>query len=183
MFKDKYISLALSLGLPNDFEFTEEPLVPRRSIGMLSEKEKPGLHLELRLFSNLKSFFSEREIDCSDVLQSIKYQKMDENPKAYWKILFTIFAAFYLDHNQNDILNQFFTYELPQNVMNLKHALDIMHSFLSQSQITLVEEEEAEPEYQIDEEPKEEIDPNELDPFADAKQISELAKRIEDQRA
>ena len=150
VFKDKYLSLALSLGLPNDFEFTDDySSAPRRSIGMSSEKEKPGLHLELRLFSNLKSFFSEREIDCSDVLQSIKYQKLDENPKAYWKILFTIFAAFYLDHNQNEFLNQFFTYELPQNDMNLKHALDIMHSFLSQSQITLVEEEEAMPEYQI----------------------------------
>ena len=36
--------------------------------------------------------------------------------------------------------------------MNLKHALDIMYSFLSQSQITLVEEEEAMPEYQINDE-------------------------------
>jgi hypothetical protein len=104
VFKDKYISLALSLGLPSDFEFPDDS-APRRSIGMSSEKEKPGLHLELRLFSNLKSFFTEREIDCSDVLQSIKYQKMDENPKAYWKLLYTIFAAFYLDHNQNDFLN------------------------------------------------------------------------------
>jgi len=35
----------------------------------------------------------------------------------------------------------------------------------------------------VDEEPRDEIDPNELDPFADAKQISEIAKRIEDQKA
>lgn len=102
MFKDKYISLVLSLGLPRDFEFADDS-APRRSIVKSPEKEK--LHLELRLFSNLKSFFSEQELNCSDVLQSIKYQKMDENPKAYWKLLYTIFAAFYLDHNQNDFLN------------------------------------------------------------------------------
>ena len=70
MFQDSYISLVLSVGLPRDFdnETDYSSVGSNRSFGMSAEKEKPGNYLELRLFSNLKSFFAERSIESSDYL-------------------------------------------------------------------------------------------------------------------
>ena len=59
------------------------------------------------MLTNLKSFFNERDIDISDLVETIKEEKrnsgrrtaMTENSEnAYWHLAKLIFVAFYLDH-------------------------------------------------------------------------------------
>lgn len=63
---------------------------------------------------------------------------------AYWQLVYLIFSAFYLDHKQNDYLNDFFTSKVTQDVCKLKYTLEIVQSLLSRSEITKEHDEYAE---------------------------------------
>ena len=89
-------------------------------------KDNKELQIELRLLSNIKSFFREKEIDVGDVIESIKSAKRKDDPKAYWQLYYLVFSAFFIDHSQNELLINYFTITLPQNMLNFKHALDIV---------------------------------------------------------
>lgn len=65
-----------------------------------------------------------------------KQCKRNDDPKAYWQLYFVIFTAFFVDHSQNEFLQQYFNFELKAHISNLKHALDIVQSLLQKSQIT-----------------------------------------------
>ena len=78
--------------------------------------------MELQMLTNLKSFFKERDIDISDLIETIKEEKrisgcrtaMTENSEnAYWQLAKLIFTAFYLDHTQNEYLMTYFDKSLP----------------------------------------------------------------------
>ena len=92
------------------------------------------------MFSHLKSFFTERQIDVGDILSTIKQAKRavgrdqgtdNAGSKAYWELASLIFTAFYLDHSQNDYLAQFFASRLQQNILKFKIALDVVQSVLT----------------------------------------------------
>ena len=69
------------------------------------------MHLELAMYSNLKVFYKEHQIDISDSISLIKQEKRIANSldcqtkddkhlsKAYWQLATLIFTAFYLDHS------------------------------------------------------------------------------------
>ena len=61
-------------------------------------KDKKELQIEIRLLSNLKAFFRDKEIDVSDVIDAMKASKRKEDPKAYWQLYYLIFTAFFIDH-------------------------------------------------------------------------------------
>ena len=44
-----------------------------------------------------------------------------------------------MDHYQNEYLGNYFSYQVNKNVLKLKHALEIVQSFLSVSEITSTE--------------------------------------------
>ena len=96
------------------------------------------------MFSGLKSFYQDRQIDITDVLSTIKQEKRvadregtidNASSKAYWELAFLIFTAFYLDHSQNDYLAVFFASKLQQNILKFKIALDVVQSLLSRAEI------------------------------------------------
>ena len=83
------------------------------------------MHLELQMLTNLKSFFNEREIDITDLIETIKEEKrtsgrrtgITENSEyAYWHLAKLIFTAFYLDHTQNEYLMTYFDKTLPSQI-------------------------------------------------------------------
>ena len=96
------------------------------------------------MFSNLKSFFNERQIDISDVLSTIKQgkraalndQQDNSSSRAYWELVSIIFTAFYLDHSQNSYLGNFFASRLQTNILKFKIALDLVQQTLSKAEIT-----------------------------------------------
>ena len=138
VFTDNYICQVLAQGLPNDFEAPEQVMSSARSNRSATpSKEQQDLHLELRLFSDLKQFFADREIDCSEVLANVKMQKSGGDSKGYYQLLYLIFTAFYIDHSQNRWLGTYFGQELQTNILSVKHALDIVQSLLSKSEITM----------------------------------------------
>jgi hypothetical protein len=47
-------------------------------------KDGKDLHLELRIFSNLKAFYRDKDIDIQDVMDLVKSAKRNDDPKAYW---------------------------------------------------------------------------------------------------
>ena len=93
-------------------------------------KDNKEKQIEIRLLTNIKAFFQSKEIDVSDVIDAMKASKRKEDPKAYWQLYYLIFTAFFLDHGQNELLTNYFTINLPQHILNFKHALDIVQSIL-----------------------------------------------------
>ena len=96
------------------------------------------------MLTNLKSFFKERDIDISDLIETIKEEKrisgrrtaMTENSEnAYWQLAKLIFTAFYLDHTQNEYLMTYFDKSLPSQIQNFKIALDIIQVQLDKADI------------------------------------------------
>ena len=71
------------------------------------------------MLSNLKSFYNERQIDVTTIIDTIKQEKRmsgcgagssnERSAGAYWELVKLIFTAFYLDHTQNAFLTGFFT--------------------------------------------------------------------------
>jgi len=73
------------------------------------------------MYSNLKAYFKEHQIDVTDIISLIKQEKRIANQfennrrddkhlsKAYWQTATLIFTAFYLDHSQNDYLSLYFS--------------------------------------------------------------------------
>ena len=49
--------------------------------------------------SDLKSFFRDKEIDVSEVIEAIKVSKRKDDPKAYWQLYYLVFSAFYIEHS------------------------------------------------------------------------------------
>lgn len=109
---------------------------------MTPVKENKEHQIELKLLSNIKAFFREKEVDVGDVIEAIKASKRNDDPKAYWQIYYLVFLAFFIDHSQNEFMQQYFTFTLPKNILNFKHALDIVQSILQKSVITMEEETE-----------------------------------------
>jgi len=70
-----YLTTALSIGLPNDFEAPSPEKTSARS--SRSSQADPGknIHIELTLMSNLKVFFQNRDIDVQNILQNVKSSK------------------------------------------------------------------------------------------------------------
>ena len=68
----------LNAGLATYFE----PDNHRVSVGRKSLT--PSKHQELQLFSNLKAYFKEKDVDVTEVLDVIKAAKRNEDPIAYW---------------------------------------------------------------------------------------------------
>lgn len=102
-------------------------------------KDNKEKQIEIRLLTNIKAFFQYKEIDVSDVIDAMKASKRKDDPKAYWQMYYLIFTAFFIDHGQNELLTNYFTNNLPQNILNFKHALDIVQSILQKSVITMEE--------------------------------------------
>jgi len=67
-------------------------------LSLTPTKEKKDLQIEIRLFSDIKAFYRDKEIDVSDVIDAIKASKRKEDPKAYWQLYYLIFTAFFIDH-------------------------------------------------------------------------------------
>ncbi len=106
IFQDKYVQAVLAEGLPDHFN-TEEPVSGRPSTGrnsMTPTKDSRDRLIELQIFSNIKAFYSEKEINIQEVMDLLRQSKRNDDPKAYWQLFSLIFAAFFLDHTQNDFL-------------------------------------------------------------------------------
>ncbi len=71
---------------------------------MTPVKENKEHQLELKLLSNIKAFFKEKEVDVGDVIEAIKASKRNDDPKAYWQIYYLVFLAFFIDHSQNEFM-------------------------------------------------------------------------------
>lgn len=215
-FQDSYLAEVLAAGLPADFQSPSDidmQCLSARSGGRTSNltprPEQQGLHLELQMFSNLKSFFMERQIDISDILSTIKQEKRvadrdsatdNASSKAYWELAFLIFTAFYLDHSQNDYLAHFFASRLQQNILKFKIALDVVQSLLSKAEITATSQnlddsrQDANASANISMELGGDsannsvnhgvfgVDTSNWDPFADADKFEELARKVEEQK-
>ena len=212
-FQDAYLAEALACGLPADFQSPSDIdmqcLSARsgRSSNATPTIEQQGLHLELQTFSNLKSFFAERQIDISDILSTVKQEKRvaDRDPtadhaasKAYWELAFLIFTAFYLDHSQNDYLAHFFASRLQQNVAKFKIALDVVQGLLSRAEITAPASLDDSRQDAMSANVSMElggdsqnnsvnhgvfgVDTSNWDPFADADKFEALARKMEDQK-
>lgn len=109
IFNDEYIKTVLNTGLSTYFDLDNQRVsVSRKSLG-----GTPSKHSELQLFSNLKAYFREKDIDISDVMDVIRASKRNEDPVAYWQLYFLVFSAFFIDHSQNDFLNNYFIVDLP----------------------------------------------------------------------
>lgn len=73
-------------------------------------KDNKELQVELKLLTNIKHFFKEKEVDVADVIEMIRVSKRNDDPKAYWQLYYLVFLAFFLDHSQNDYLREYFTF-------------------------------------------------------------------------
>jgi len=49
--------------------------------------------------SDLKAFFSEKEINITNIVDCIKQAKRNDDPKAYWQLYYLVFLAFFIDHS------------------------------------------------------------------------------------
>ena len=102
------------------------------------------LHLELQMMTNLKSFFRDRQIDVTDIIETVKAEKRmsgrgdrsNENTVgAYWELVQLIFTAFHLDQSQNTFCASYFTTNQQSNILNYKVALDIVQVVLNKCEI------------------------------------------------
>jgi len=128
LFNEMYLIEALAAALPNNFLSAKDQdysanLSSRsgRSSNATITLTQQNTHLELAMYSNLKLYFKEHQIDISDTLHEIKQAKRIANQldndalddknlrKTYWQLVTLIFTAFYLDHSQNDYLSQYFS--------------------------------------------------------------------------
>ena len=71
LFNDKYLSQVLSLGIPSEFHHIEaSDLNTGLSSNVAALKlKKDETQTELKLFTSLKLFFKEKELDLTDVLK------------------------------------------------------------------------------------------------------------------
>ena len=161
------------------------------------------------MFSHLKGFFTERQIDVGDILSTIKQAKRaagrdqgtdNASSRAYWELASLIFTAFYLDHSQNDYLAHFFASRLQQNILKFKIALDVVQSLLSRAEITATSQ-------SLDDSRQDAMSANNIsmelggdsqnnsvnhgvfgvdtthwDPFVDAEKFEALAQKVEEQK-
>ena len=85
-FKESYMVETLAVGLPQSFlsaadqDFSQQ-LSARsgRSSSATATIEQQTLHLELAMYSNLKEYFNEHQIDISDIISTIKQEKRIAN--------------------------------------------------------------------------------------------------------
>lgn len=71
LFNDRYLSQVLFLGIPTEFERIEEPednTVSGHNLAAIKHK-KDETQIELKLFTSLKLFFKEKELDLTEVLK------------------------------------------------------------------------------------------------------------------
>ena len=82
--------------MPNNFELN----APNSGRKSLSPFDNPDQHLELKLVTDLKHFFMDKEVDIGEPLSQIRQTKGGKDAeKAYWQLFFLVFAAFFLDHS------------------------------------------------------------------------------------
>ena len=160
-FKESYMIEALAVGLPHCFvsaanqDYTAQ-LSARsgRSSNATATLEQQTLHMELAMYSNLKAYFKEHQLDISDIVSLIKQEKRIANnsdydnrdnkhlSKAYWQTATLILTAFYLDHSQNEYLADFFSQKLQKSISKLLLCMNIVQSLLGKSEVIQTEEEE-----------------------------------------
>ena len=71
LFNDRYLSQALSLGIPSEFDMIDAADLntpPNSNVAALKLK-KDDAQVELKLFTSLKLFFKEKELDLTEVLK------------------------------------------------------------------------------------------------------------------
>lgn len=51
---------------------------------MTPTKDSRDRLIELQIFSNIKAFYSEKEINISEVMDLLRQCKRNDDPKAYW---------------------------------------------------------------------------------------------------
>jgi hypothetical protein len=84
------------------------------------------------MLSNIKMFYASRDIDLQNILQSLKSTKRasmfasEHQEQAGWQLVFVIFAAFFIDHSQNEFLRTYFTNQVTKDVIKLKYTLEIV---------------------------------------------------------
>ena len=88
-FKEMYMIEVLAIGLPEEFQPASEMEVQCLSARsgrssnatMTQNQDQQTLHLELQMLSNIKSFYKERNIDISDMIDLIKEIKRSGEAK------------------------------------------------------------------------------------------------------
>lgn len=78
LFTDKYLLKILSVAIPNDFEPIDEGELLPKNTSALSQtqiEKKQEANAEMKLFTALKLFFKERELDLTEVLKKIRLKK------------------------------------------------------------------------------------------------------------
>ena len=111
------------------------------------------------MYSNLKVYYKEHQLDISDIISLIKQEKRIANnsddasrdnkhlSKAYWQIATLILTAFYLDNSQNEYLADFFSQKLQKNISKLLLCMNIVQSLLGKSEVLQNEEDEDEDQW------------------------------------
>jgi hypothetical protein len=79
LFNDKYLSYLLNLVIPGEFESLDDhhmdnPALSELNLNYLKTNQDEG-HIELKLFTSLKLFFKERQLDLAEVLKQIRIKK------------------------------------------------------------------------------------------------------------
>ena len=108
LFNDNYLSHILSLGIPSNFDPSDESLFFEEqddsNLNQIKARKNDSIN-ELKLFSSLKEFYKERNLNITDVLKSIRVKKQASKrldftswEKAYWQILYIVFTAFYIEN-------------------------------------------------------------------------------------
>jgi hypothetical protein len=71
LFNDKYLSQLLSLGIPSEFHHIDSSdlTTPQLSAAAALKVKKDETQIELKLFTSLKLFFKEKELDLTEVLK------------------------------------------------------------------------------------------------------------------
>jgi hypothetical protein len=105
------------LGIPSEFDQIEAAdLVcdPNSNLAQMKAK-RDETQIELKLFTSLKLFYKEKELDLTEVLKQIRLKKHGNQhhdftswEQAYWQLLHIIFTCFYLEYSQNKFLTKYF---------------------------------------------------------------------------
>jgi len=109
--------MLLHVGLPHDFEnpgdgegSDNEMEMPNSARSGRSNGNDADRHLEMRLVTDLNSFFREREIELDEMCSSIRQAiRCNQKTEAFQQFQCIAFTAFYLDHSQNEFLHTYFT--------------------------------------------------------------------------
>jgi hypothetical protein len=129
--------------IPNDFEpLDETELIPNSSaLSQTQLQKKQETNIEMKLFTALKLFFKERELDLTEVLKQLRIKKQANKlfdyqswEKAQWQLVYIVFTAFYIENTQNDFLDSYFQFQLRQDLKQMKMVLDIVSSVLKKTQ-------------------------------------------------